>query len=197
MPGPAKQFDRTAALERGMRLFWRKGYADVSMSELLTEMGIGRQSFYDTFGGKAAVFEESLRRYVEVCQRPALAVLESGPSPHRGVQAFLKAWESAAAARPNDGCFLVNSCDDLPTLAGPSAAIVREAVAHFEKRLVRRIREALDAGEVASRLPAKRLGRILVTLGNGMMLSARDPAAAAPAGLLRQTYLGLVEEAGG
>jgi len=47
-----KEFDRDAAVERAMSVFWSKGYAATSTDDLLQAMRIGRQSMYDTFGDK-------------------------------------------------------------------------------------------------------------------------------------------------
>jgi len=61
--GRPTEFDRNTALERAMVLFWRQGYEATSLSDLLGEMGIGRQSLYNAFGDKQALFIEAARHY--------------------------------------------------------------------------------------------------------------------------------------
>ena len=61
-----KEFRPEAALDAAMQLFWRKGYEATSMRDLLDGMGIGRGSFYDTFGDKHALFLAALDRFEEV-----------------------------------------------------------------------------------------------------------------------------------
>jgi AcrR family transcriptional regulator len=58
-----KEFDPDIALDRAMSLFRSSGYEAVSTAELCNAMGIARQSMYDTFGDKAALYEAALRRY--------------------------------------------------------------------------------------------------------------------------------------
>src|ERR1700676_3200330 len=58
-----KEFDREVVLETAQAVFWRKGYKATSTEDLRLAMGIGRQSFYDTFGGKRQIYIEVLQRY--------------------------------------------------------------------------------------------------------------------------------------
>jgi AcrR family transcriptional regulator len=58
-----KEFYRDAAVDRGMSVFWLKGYAATSTDDLLQAMNIGRQSTYDTLGDKRRLYVEALERY--------------------------------------------------------------------------------------------------------------------------------------
>lgn len=64
-PGMARprEFDPDAALDRCLDLFWAKGFAAVSMSDLEEATGLGRQSLYSAFGNKEALFSAVLDRY--------------------------------------------------------------------------------------------------------------------------------------
>jgi TetR/AcrR family transcriptional repressor of nem operon len=55
-----REFDREEALERATGVFWAKGYASTSTDDLLTAMGIGRQSLYNAFQDKRALYLEAL-----------------------------------------------------------------------------------------------------------------------------------------
>ena len=85
--GRPREFDRDAALEAAMLLFWRKGFAMTSMSDLCEAMGIRSPSLYAAFGNKRRMFELALRRYCAglvadavVLAKPDLA-LEHDPHP--------------------------------------------------------------------------------------------------------------------
>ena len=47
-----KEFDRADALEAAKVVFWKKGYDATTTDDLRHAMSIGRQSLYDSFGGK-------------------------------------------------------------------------------------------------------------------------------------------------
>jgi TetR/AcrR family transcriptional repressor of nem operon len=58
-----KEFRPEEAPEKAMHLFWVKGYGATSMRDLLEGMGIGRSSFYATFGDKRALFLAAFDRF--------------------------------------------------------------------------------------------------------------------------------------
>ena len=47
-----REFEYTTTLEKATRLFWKSGYADTSLRDLLKEMEIGESSFYNTLKSK-------------------------------------------------------------------------------------------------------------------------------------------------
>src|SRR5262249_38606558 len=60
-----KEFDRDAVLDRAVELFWAKGYEATSLGDLVESLGVGKQSLYDTFGDKHALYLAALDRYCE------------------------------------------------------------------------------------------------------------------------------------
>lgn len=58
-----QEFNTHEALTKAMHVFWDKGYKGASMSDLLSNMGIGKGSFYATFGSKHELFIDALKLY--------------------------------------------------------------------------------------------------------------------------------------
>src|SRR6266436_4919541 len=58
-----KEFDRDKALESALATFRKNGFGATTTDNLRLAMGIGRQSFYDTFKGKKEIYLEALRKY--------------------------------------------------------------------------------------------------------------------------------------
>ena len=61
-----REFDEAAALDRAMEVFWKQGYQNTSLDDLLEAMGIQRGSFYNTFGSKRETYLRAIDRYVEI-----------------------------------------------------------------------------------------------------------------------------------
>ena len=59
-----KEFDPDQALAKAMAVFWRLGYENTSLELLLREMGIAKQSLYDTYGDKRGLSFD-LRQRIE------------------------------------------------------------------------------------------------------------------------------------
>ena len=63
--GRPREFDVDQALDRALRVFWRKGYEGTTLPDLTRAMGINRPSLYAAFGNKEGLFRKALDRYAE------------------------------------------------------------------------------------------------------------------------------------
>jgi TetR/AcrR family transcriptional repressor of nem operon len=55
-----KEFNRDEVLRKAMEVFWSRGYEAASINTLVKYMGINRQSLYDTFGDKHALYLQAI-----------------------------------------------------------------------------------------------------------------------------------------
>jgi AcrR family transcriptional regulator len=69
-------FDKDAALEAAMLLFWERGYEGTSMADLTQAMGLSPSSIYAAFGGKHALFQLAVKRYMDIRAQYAVKALE-------------------------------------------------------------------------------------------------------------------------
>lgn len=81
-------FDYEHALDQATRLFWKQGYTETGLRDLLAVMGIGEGSFYNTFGGKQKLFALCLARYQETIVAPRFAALAEPATAGEGLRAF-------------------------------------------------------------------------------------------------------------
>ena len=63
--GRNRAFDKQQALESAMRIFWSKGYAGASLTDLTGAMNINKPSMYAAFGNKEQLFIQSLQNYID------------------------------------------------------------------------------------------------------------------------------------
>src|SRR5882762_6887225 len=87
--GRPRGFDRDAALEAAMFLFWRKGFAATSMNDLCDAMGVRSPSLYAAFGSKETLYLEVIERYVQTRGPPIWGRLAGGSKARIGVENFL------------------------------------------------------------------------------------------------------------
>src|SRR6185312_856599 len=80
-----KSFDENAVLDQAVELFRARGYEGTSLAELESHLGLGRQSLYNTFGDKQALFIKALDRY----RRATGAAMADGLNlPDAGLEAI-------------------------------------------------------------------------------------------------------------
>ena len=175
--GRPRSFDRSAALARAMEVFWTKGYEGASISDLTEAMGIGSPSLYAAFGSKEALFREAIELYGRT-EGPAIwDAVENAPDARSAVAGFLTA-TAHSFSRPGKprGCMVVLSQLN-PTEASASVcAALRENRAQGQSGLERRLRRAVEVGELAPGTDVAALAAFYLTVQQGMSIQARDGA---------------------
>ena len=160
-----------------MRLFWRKGYAATSISDLTAVMGIGSPSLYAAFGSKEALYGEALRYYGEQYEASVWANFAAARTARDAVEALLI--DTAAAltserAEPR-GCMVTLSAAGSEGQA-ELGELVRVARARGLGRVVDRLERSLAEGELDASVDVVSLARFVLTVQGGMSLQARDGA---------------------
>ena len=107
--GRPKSFDEQVALEGAMEVFWQHGYEGAALPQLLEQMGISRQSLYDTFGSKRELFLRTIEHYRGTQLARALALLEREGSPIENIRALLAFFEELALDSRCRGCLVANA----------------------------------------------------------------------------------------
>jgi TetR/AcrR family transcriptional repressor of nem operon len=85
------EFDYTNAVDRAMRLFWKTGYANTSIRDLLKGMRIGEGSFYNTLKSKKHAYLECLKHYNATVSVKRGQAFFAAPTAALGVRALFDA----------------------------------------------------------------------------------------------------------
>lgn len=182
-----KEFDREQALDRAMHAFWERGYEGTSLPELLAAMGIGRQSMYDTFGDKRALYLLALERYIDRSEQ-AHACLATAKSVKRAIRELFEAIANESVKEKRRGCLGVMTSVQLapndPELARLMARRQRVLEEHFYEALER----ARQTGEIPKSKDARGLARFLVSALVGLRVAATtDPASTGLSDIIHHT----------
>jgi len=174
--GRPRSFDRTAALDAAMRVFWQKGYTAASMTDLCEAMGIGSPSLYAAFGSKEQLYAEALRHYAEIGGTQLFQALESAPTAREGIAAFLRfsARSLACPERPL-GCMVVLSAVASEGVTGLAELVLEERRQSLHK-VQARLQRGIAEGDLPAKTDVKTLARFFVTVQQGMSIQARDGA---------------------
>src|SRR5271169_6725815 len=89
--GRPRGFDRGAALDAAMFLFWRKGFVATSMNDLCDVMGVSSPSLYAAFGNKEALYLEAIEHYVRTQGPRVWDTLAEGVNVRAGIENLLVA----------------------------------------------------------------------------------------------------------
>ncbi|WP_010187894.1 TetR/AcrR family transcriptional regulator [Sphingomonas sp. PAMC 26605] len=167
-----KEFEEIVALDAAMETFREHGYEGSSTAMLVDAMKIGRQSLYDTFGGKWQLYLAAVRRYGLIETSAHIGVLKGKPKAIDGIRAAIERVVRDARV----GCLGVNSICEF----GESKPDLRDIRATAGQALctvfVARIREAQAAGDVAADLDPDSVMDFLSASFAGIRVAARGGA---------------------
>jgi AcrR family transcriptional regulator len=175
--GRPRGFDRDAALEAAMFLFWRKGFATTSMNDLCDAMGVGSPSLYAAFGSKEALYLEAVEHYVRTQGPPVWDKLAEGATARAGIENLLiAATDSLPKSRATPaGCMAVLAAvgDEWPTAI---ARVVKKVRLEMLGMLRSRLENAVAKGELPASTDIDGLSRFYLSVFQGMAIQARDGA---------------------
>lgn len=174
--GRPLSFDREAALEQAMLLFWRHGYESTSLADLTTAMGVTPPSIYAAFGDKKRLFLESVRRYL-TGPVTAQGMIDAADTGYDAARNLL---EGSAIAFTGDttppGCLLAVgaiACSDAAQDVQQELAGLRGAI---EARLRDKIAEDIGRGELPRGIDPDGLAGHIMAVIQGLSTLARDGA---------------------
>ena len=168
MSGRPREFDEQAVLETAMDVFWEQGYEATGIAELSERCGIGRQSMYNAFGDKKALFDQALERYQRERIGHLVALLERPGSPLGNIDALLGMWEASWASEDGRGCLMVNSMAELGDRDPETRSKLDRMVQTIEDGLYRTLRRAQEAGELPAERDPRALARTITIAFQGL-----------------------------
>jgi AcrR family transcriptional regulator len=178
--GRPRGFDRDAALEAAMLLFWRKGFAATSMSDLCDAMGISSPSLYAAFGSKEALYLEAVEYYARTIGPPVWDKLAEGATARAGIENLLIAWtESLPKSRATPaGCMALLAAvgDEWPATI---VRVVKKVRLEMLGTLRSRLETAVAKGELPASTDIDGLSRFYLSVFQGMAVQAKDGATSA------------------
>ncbi|HVW74210.1 MAG TPA: TetR/AcrR family transcriptional regulator [Rhizomicrobium sp.] len=167
-----KEFDTDAALDGAIRLFSEHGYEGTSAQMLVDTMGIGRQSLYDTFGGKWQLYRSALRRYGSGECSAHFQALRKGSRAIDGLSAMLDRVVETAATP----CLGMSSIHEFGT-SKPDITEIHEPLSRvMNGAIAAQIREAQRDGDVAADLDPDIATHFLISAVAGIRLAGRGGA---------------------
>lgn len=169
-----KEFDRDEVLHKAMEVFWSRGYGAASIQDLVKHMGINRQSLYDTFGDKHALYLQALDRYGEVEGRRIFELLEQpGPVKKTLRQLFKGVVEGSLCDGQRRGCFMGNAMSELAGRCKETAARTGSSLAATEQAFYRTLLRGKKEGELKGVRDPRAVARFLNSSFQGLVLMAK------------------------
>jgi len=175
--GRPLSFDRQAALEKAMHVFWERGYEAASVADLTAAMAITPPSLYSAFGDKEHLFLEAIEAYGKGPGGFGARALAEEPTARQAVQRLLEegAVELTRDCQPH-GCMMVTATTNCSVAAEHIQAALAKRRALYVKDMQDRIQRGIDQGEMPPGTDAYDLANFYTMVYQGMSMQAKDGA---------------------
>jgi len=167
-------FDKDAALEAAMLLFWERGYEGTSMADLTQAMGLNPSSIYAAFGDKHTLFQLVVKRYMELRAQYAVRALEE-PTLERFIRAL---FENTVAFLTTPGhpptCMTLAGAVGCSLDATPARDLMTAIRKQNQAALKERLLKARKSGELPKEINVEDYARYLSTIVAGLSIQAAN-----------------------
>ena len=133
--GRPKCFDRNEVLDSAIQLFWKKGFADTSLSDLEKATGVNKSGLYSEFKDKEDLFLESMKHYRD--KSPVIGILTKEPLGWNNIEALLKA---SISCKGNKGCYFANTVREYGIIPEKVKAVIDQNQKAIRQHVVENIR---------------------------------------------------------
>jgi TetR/AcrR family transcriptional regulator, transcriptional repressor for nem operon len=163
------EFDYERAIDRATQVFWKKGYTNASLRDLLKAMGIGEGSFYNALRSKKHLYLECLKHYDATVSRRRLAALMAPASAKDGVRAFFSTvLDELDDPKTPRVCLLAGSLSADVLAERDLNQYVVSGMTAFSDRFRERLKSAKESGELPKELNEDVAAQVLLTYLQGL-----------------------------
>ena len=174
--GRPLSFDRDAALDAAMYLFWRHGYESTSIAALTQAMGITPPSLYAAFGDKRRLFRETVDRYLGGVSSVIRTIERAETARDAAHDLLATAAIGGTGEKTPPGCLLASSI----VSASAAADDVRAELAAIRREIEQTLRARIDRDVERQMLPAlvdaEALAAHMFAVVQGISTLAKDGA---------------------
>jgi AcrR family transcriptional regulator len=167
-------FDKDAALEAAMLLFWERGFEGASMADLTRAMGLSPSSIYAAFGDKHALFSLAVKRYLDTRTQYATKALEES-TLEKVIRAL---FDNTVAFLTTPGhpptCMTLAGAMGCSVDAAPARDLMKEVRRQNQTAIRERLREARKSGELPKDINVDDYTRYLSSILAGLSVQAAN-----------------------
>ena len=169
----AKEFDEAEVLDQALELFRARGFKHTSFTDLVDELGVSRQSLYDTYGDKQALYQTALKRYLDRSLDGIRRKLDDATPVRDAMAALFEGIIAGSCSNGSPGCFMVNSMVELSPHDADTRALAQTHAREIEGIFASRFSTAQRKGEIGRTKDPVALARFFYHTLLGLAVSAR------------------------
>ena len=157
-----KAFDKNEVLHKAMSVFGSMGYEGATLPDLITGLGIARQSLYDTYGTKRDLFLTAVKYYMD---RKSLDLQELIDQPGTVIDKVELAFTTMIRVLVDPDlrreCFIISSAIEQASHDEELAAYMQANTEEVELGFFTMLESGIEQGELGAEVNIRDLSRFL------------------------------------
>lgn len=167
-------FDKQEILEKAMFLFWRKGYYNTSIQDLVDHLQINRSSLYNTFGGKKALFHKAFQFHRSMGTAGLKQFLATQTSAIDAIRAmFWKILHDDLSDQDCKGCFIANTTTEMLPDDPYLTEVITTHKEQMEQAFQKLLQKGIESGEINPTIKPSIMAGLLYTLMSGFRVTGK------------------------
>ncbi|MGH1352590.1 MAG: TetR/AcrR family transcriptional regulator [Methyloligellaceae bacterium] len=171
----SREFDPDEAIEKAMSIFWKKGYSDTSVRDLVQATNVAHAGLYSAFKDKNGLFKEVLKHY-----DTSYGDMLFGPMEQKGaglpqIKGFFDfVLDAIKTNRFQNGCLMVNTSVEFGNATQEILKQAQNNTERLEKALLNALSNAKNRQQVRGDLDIEKGSALLITTFYGIAILARS-----------------------
>lgn len=186
-----KEFDEEKISEAAMKVFWKLGYADTSIEEIVQSTGLGRGSLYNAYGNKHSLYKNALEYYYKITASNIELLSKEGHTKDLIHQLLIKIIKEELEDSDNLGCMVANASLEMARHDKDIANLVSKNLKRLENAILKLIVKGQKKSEINSYLNPSSLASFYVNTIQGMRVVSKGT----PHKEVEARLIGIVETA--
>jgi TetR/AcrR family transcriptional regulator, transcriptional repressor for nem operon len=169
-----REYEADAVVGKAMRLFWRHGYGEASLPQLLAHTGLSRGSFYHAFRTKRGALVAALHHYMVGGMEGVLLPLMKPDAGRREIEdTFARMVDHTAGPGGHRGCLVNNCMTELGSQDAGVRDILTRARGAIERGFAKAVAKGQADGTIRCRESPHAMGRFFMNTFAGMNVAAK------------------------
>ena len=144
------QYDPKEVLDKAMNIFWKKGYEQTSIQDIVAVTGLKPGSIYNIYGNKEGLFEAVLDLYATEALRVAKEVLLEGDDGLKNIEKFLDdVVLSSISNEKTNGCLMVKTLLIVSHKDTKIQTYITKVFQEVERYIVTVLQSCQDKGQIS------------------------------------------------
>ncbi|PCH47939.1 MAG: hypothetical protein COC23_00980 [Hyphomicrobiales bacterium] len=169
-----REFDPDELLVKAVHVFWKNGYAETSMRDIVDATGVAHAGLYNAFGSKRDLYEKCLHQYYKRFSEIAISKLEAEGSGLSDVHRFFEVVSSGIDdGRFATGCLIGNTVIEFGPGSPDILNITREFIDHLTSAFGVALSNAQAKNQFSKSRNVEMFAQFLTTYFYGLMTMVR------------------------